>query len=412
MKTFFKLAAVAALTASSSLSAADCEINIIGATAFRAGVHAALLASSGGLYTGGPTKYSHSSGSGSVSGATRSSWVGTVAGVGTVTVRTFWTGSVTGIQDVSQGNTKQFLADSTLPTSGQAFSQTTLGTAVAAHATFSDCAQSSTNFTANTLDEVNVGVVPFVFVLNDTATTPGFDNVTAQFARALYNAGSVPKKLLTGVAGDNKKVYCVGRDTGSGTRVISLAETKFGVFTQVKHYRITTSGGNINTLRFWPSLTIEPLLTGPLSGAGNDATSGNGGYTSGSTFATLMQDKSDGSIAIQNASGTTVATETGGVHLITGISYNDTPAIVTGGGTRLKYEGVAYNGTADDDKVRNGQYTFWSFEKLLNVTTLSQDQIDVRDALVTAIDANISGSGIQLSTMIVGRQEDGGIVAP
>jgi len=70
----------------------------------------------------------------------------------------------------------------------------------------------------------------------------------------------------------------VGRDNGSGTRITSLAETKYGVFTPVQQWKIVSTGavgsGSIVSAQLWP-----------VGDGVGSTTAGNGGYTSGSTIA-------------------------------------------------------------------------------------------------------------------------------
>ena len=87
----------------------------------------------------------------------------------------------------------------------------------------------------------------------------------------------------------------------------------------------------------------------------------------------------------------------------------DAVTVVNGGGARLKYEGVSYDSTADDDKVRYGHYTMWGYQHFLS-GTIDGDQTAAKAALVNAIDANVGVAGVQISTMAAARGEDGGIV--
>ena len=422
MKSFVKLTALALFSAA-SIASADVTINIVGATAFRAAVHNGLLSSTG-LFDGnggtaGPTTYAHDKASGLVSGAGRSSWKGNVTGYGTVIVRCFWTGSVQGIKDVTAGNAVQFLADSTIAGTGENALGTAspLGTAQAAQFTFADCKQASTEFISPELVTVPVGVIVFSYAVNDTSATGattllryGFDNITAQAAKKLRGSGSMKKRALTGVTTDTKPIYSVGRDIGSGTRVIELAETGYGVFTNLKHYKLTAgTGGALGTLikmQLWPTGT-------KYATTGNDPTIGNGGYTSGGTLAGLMADKSDGSVDVLGTDGTTVlATVTGGIHYIGCFGISDATTVFNGGGAYLNYEGTSYQSTSDNAKVASGKYTLWSYENLMNVDTISTDQAAIRDLLVPAIDTNIGTAGIKLGDMSATRDEDGGLVAP
>ncbi len=239
MKSKLSLALLTTL-AFAPLASADTEFRITGSTAFRSAVHAGLLNS---FFTAAP-KYGHSNAGGAISTASKSIWQGSVTGIaGTTTVRCTWSGSATGIQSVTAGSNVSFLTTAAIPASpgenpGQSASEN-----LAAHAAFSDVGQTSTSFLTPPLDDTPVGVVVFSWVVNDTSATGasvlaryGFDNVTAQAARALYTTGQQPKALFTGNPLDEAKpVFATGRDTGSGTRITMLAETKYGIFTPLSN---------------------------------------------------------------------------------------------------------------------------------------------------------------------------------
>lgn len=407
MKSKLSLALLATL-AVAPLASADTEIRFTGSTAFRAAVHAALLNS---FFTGSPA-YAHSGAAGAVSGASKSIWRGSVTGIaGTTTVRCTWSGSAQGISDVTSGNNVSFLQASVLPGSGESAGQTTSEN-LAAHGALSDVGQNSTVFSTPTLDDVGVGVVPFTWVVNDTSATGatvaaryGFDNISAQFVRALFSSGSQPKSMLTGNAADTKLIYAAGRDTGSGTRITMLAETKYGIFTPVQQFQITAASDAVTELRVWPTGTT----------GGNDLLAGNGGYTSGGTLSGLLANKSDTGFILRNAAGTQVGGTQPSCHIVACVGIADSANTTGGGGARLKYEGVGYdydgNNDPENDKIRQGQYTLWGYQHMLT-GTLDVDQTTARDALVTAIDANVGAAGIASSTMAVFRQEDGGVVGP
>lgn len=403
MKSKFSLALVAML-AIAPLASADTEFRLTGSTAFRAAVHAGLLNS---FFSAAPA-YAHSNAAGAVSGASKSIWRGSVAGIaGITTVRCTWSGSAQGVGDVTSGNPVSFLVPATLVNAGETSGQTTSESLVA-HASFSDVGQSSTAFSSPTLDDTGVGVVAFTWVINDTSATGadtaaryGFDNITAQFARALYSSGSQPKSMLTGNGADTRLIYATGRDIGSGTRASMLAETKYGVFTPVQQFQITAASDAVTELRVWPVGTT----------GGNDPIAGNGGYTSGGTLSGLLASKTDSNFILRNAAGGVAVASHPAAHLVSCVGIADSVTIVNGGGARLKYEGVGYTGTADDEKIRQGQYTMWGYQHLLSAT-LDGDQTTARDALAAAIDANIGTAGVATSTMAVGRQEDGGVVGP
>jgi hypothetical protein len=438
MKSKLLLASFFAL-AVAPMASADVELRITGATAFRAAVHA-------GLKTGffnGDFQFAHSGTSGNFSGAGRSVWKGPVTGQGTVTIRCTWSGSITGIHSVAvaPANSGASTADQTIlgvtyltdanlttaaaPTGGEAFSKTAVGAAQTSHIAFSDAYQASTIYSSPSLTDEIAGIIPFIWVVNDTSATGantlaryGFDNITAQQARALLVNGSQPKSLLTGNAADTKPVYVTGRDIGSGTRVVCLAETGYGITKGVQHWQMTGGSDAISKLKLWPTGTY-PNTTG------NDPNQGNGGYTSGGTLAGLLVNKSDSSFQLESAAGTNdLGFATAGAHIVAFVGTSDAVTVVNGGGAFLKYEGSSYtvadvspaDGTNDDDiKIQNGQYTAWSNEHILYsslTTTSGSSQTAVKDLLKASIETNIGTAGVAYSTMNVFRLEEAGIVAP
>ncbi|MEZ5385146.1 MAG: hypothetical protein R3F13_06495 [Prosthecobacter sp.] len=385
------------------LASADTEIRLTGSTAFRSAVHNALFNS---FFTG-PPDFAHSGTAGNYSGASKSIWRGTVSGIsGTTTVRATWSGSATGISSVTSGSVVSFLTTATVAGSGEN-AGATASEDLTAHAAFSDVGQASTAFTSPTLTDNPVGVVAFTWVVNDTAATGatvkeryGFDNITAQFVRALYSSGFQQKSMLTGNPAHTDLVFAMGRDTGSGTRITMLVETKYGAFTPVQQFSATASGDDITELRLWP---VAPF-------SGGDALAGNGGYSSGGTLRGFLANKTDSSFNLLDADGNLITALTN-CSMISSIGISDSNTVVSGGGARLGYEGVHYEGTVDDAMIQEGAYTLWGYQHLLNAT-LDSDQTTARDALITAVDANVGSAGLALSSMNVVRAEDGGVVGP
>lgn len=408
MKSKLNFVFLAAL-AIAPVASADTELLITGSTAFRAAVHEALL---NDFFSSAP-KYAHDKGTGAVSGAGKSIWQGTTANLGSaiVTVRCSWSGSASGIQAVTDptNHPVSFLTTSTLPASAGENPNQTSSESLAAKVAFSDVGQGSTVYITPSLEDYPVGVIPFSWVINDTSATGatvaaryGFDSITAQFARALYTKGSQKLSMLTANPSDTRLLYATGRDTGSGTRITMLVETKYGAFTPVKQFKITATGDAVTDLQQWPVGTT----------GGDDPIAGNGGYSSGGTLAGLLVNKTDTTFNLKNAAGTIQATPANGF-LVSCVGISDSNTVVSGGGARLKYEGIGYDTSADDAKIQRGQYTMWGYEHMLNAT-LDADQTTCRDDIITAIDTALgsTGGGIQLSSMFVGREDDGGIVAP
>ena len=395
------------------LANADVTINITGSTAFRAVTHQAIL----NAMTGETALWE---GSGTALGSSnKACFKGSVAGIdGVTTVNCNWNGSVEGMTIVGAGVATTGWIDPNA--AGNVFSSATAspwGTVVASGAAVktsvvptvacSDVYQASTTVSA-ALDDVLGGVIPFKFVASESAPAT-FTNMSDQLHEVLWGTGVQRLSMFTGNAGDTINVYAVGRDAGSGTRVTRLAETRYGITRPVQQFRVTNASGVATLFRRWPSTLNE---ASPPSGMTNDPTqSGNGGYTSGGTIATILGCTST-SVSIANAAGTVGST---GVSVVAcgHLGLSDAATAVGAGAKELTYNGVAYT----QDNVRNGKYTDWGYLHVLNQTGgLSADQEAARDAVVGAFGSSLLPfgasveAGIDIGTMSVSRTEDGGVV--
>lgn len=415
MKLKTSIAAGLLALALAPLSKADVTINITGSTAFRAVTHQAIL----NAMTGETALWEGTSPN--LGSSNKACFKGSIAGItGTTTVNCNWNGSVQGMTIVGAGAPTSGWIDPNHP--GNVFTSATsspYGTVVAVGAAVktsvvptvacSDVYQSSTTVVA-ALDDVLGGVIPFKFVASESA--PGtFTNMTDQLHEVLYGIGSQQLSMFTGDAGDTRLVYAVGRDAGSGTRTTRLAETRYGITRPVVQWRVTNASGIASDLRLWPS-TVEEAV--PPSGSVNDATlQGNGGYSSGSSIATIMGCTS-ASVNIRDASNTLIV---GGqsVVMVSHLGLNDAATAIGNGAKELSYNGSLYSA----DNVRNGKYTLWGYLHVLNQTgALTTDQEAARDAIVGAFGSSLLPfgatveAGIDIGTMVVSRSEDGGVVGP
>jgi hypothetical protein len=109
------------------------------------------------------------------------------------------------------------------------------------------------------------------------ANVPLLTNMTQQLASALLSNGSQPLSLFTGNSALTTRVYAVGRDPFSGTRIITLAETQYGTQTLVTQFQGTADGNN----------NLTSLVTYPSSATVPDV--GNGGESSGGKVANLVR---------------------------------------------------------------------------------------------------------------------------
>lgn len=370
------LASAVALFASAAVSYADLVVNITGATAFRAAAHQAIYATLGGA---GNVSYAFSRTDGTaavnIATADRSIFVGTVAGLGTVTVRCSWSGSTAGIASVLNATTVQVPLTTTALAVGNA--QLVGGVngisgfeAVVPKYSFSDVAQAASNTPSPALNGTQVGVVPFMFLAQEGAPA-SFTNMTDQLFASLYGTGSTPLSLFTGNAADEGVlVLPTGRNTGSGTRVTILAETGYGFGTPVSQFQPTIAGGFVTAL-------------------GNPS---NNGYSSNSNVRTVLE--------------TPMSEDFGGEFLFAGyLTISDALQAITAGAAELTYNGVAYS----EENVKNGSYSLWGYQWFYNADGLSADETTFLNTFVAEIPANLGTAGIPIPEMKVTRSGgDGG----
>lgn len=204
-------------------------------------------------------------------------------------------------------------------------------------------------------------------------------NITPQLAQVLYQNGSCELALFTGNSADiGKKVWSIGRDPDSGTRLTAFAEAGVGVNSTVVQYQPTVSGGAVVSQVPYPSATINGILIA----------TGNNGYASGGTLAGVM--------------GNSTSAING--YYVTYLSTGDATTAINAGAKEISYNGVPYSLTA----VQQGLYTFWSYEHLMYQSSILPAKKSVADAIANRI---ITTDGtILLSTMKVVRQSDGGNV--
>lgn len=416
-----------------SAIAADVEVRITGATAFRAGAMTALKASfdSGGSYT-----FAHNQTAGGVTGADRATFKGSFPGVtGTTTVRVSWNGSVEGIRAVALGGTfnPAFIQDAALAApgtdAGEAINENALKTGDTltqlAKFSFSDVRQTSTPVTTPVLNPAvpRVGVVVFSMVTNEGAPA-AFDNVTQQQFKSLFKLGSLPLSIFTANPLDDPNrdaggtfVYAVGRNDGSGTRTSYMAETGLGITGLVNQYVATSSYGNIVE-------TIKRTAAGDAfrSTVWGQDTDGNGGYFSGSAVRTDMA-RTSASTNVLEADGSDIHGAPVKVLLLSFLSNPDARNAAQNGGKILKYNGYGSTSlqssstlsVADIAAVTEGQNSAWNFQNLYYSGSLLADEATVYNAIKAGIPATLAPSylnGIPLTLMNVSRPDDGAPIAP
>ena len=345
----------------SSVNAADIEVRLTGSTAFRLQVYNSLVAI--GLTPG----------AGFTSGMNHFNFTGTLSSK-SVNVLCSWSGSVEGIRDLTLNNDVAF-------TNGVSSGSATLDKANYA---FSDAFQSSTIYTTPTLVGVQavsgkpgIAVQPFTWAANQNAWSVGVSNVTSKITDGLLANGIWPLSFWTGKASDvNTLVNVSGRNSLSGTRVITLAETGYGIFANVQQRRVVAN--------VWTDFAF------------------NDGHGSGSSVRTDLNN--------------TVSGEPG----IGYMGLGDASSLGVTTGKAIAWNGVNLGkgpaaGDFDLDKVKNGTYTFWGYEHMYRKSTLSGDIVTIfQPAFVSAMQTQLSTSttAIKIADMQVFRNEDGGPIQP
>ena len=302
-----------------------------------------------------------------------------------------------------------------------------------------------------------VGVVPYVFVANATTDVTDFGtttrltngsvvyanttvavNVTPQNFARLWSAGTLntSKKhpeIFTGNAADSTyKIYAVGRDTDAGARATILAETGYPIkgngaaaVTQavVQYYPQDSASnvvGNVSTINPITSFEVVPNETVD----GLPLTNGNGGYNSSASEAKGL------SATFSGLSGTVeigYEAAADGYTALTASGTNRQPALLLGyNGSTFNPAGssttAGYATPADINKIYTGQYTLWGYEHLFfapnntggNGLNDSIYPTSVVSALYTQLHTNnlelLSSAGVQASSLLVSRTDDGLLV--
>lgn len=397
MKTNHILLGASLALALSSIANGQTVINITGATAFRAAANNSIIALLGGS---GVTKYAYT-GSQGIGGTNRAIFKGTVAGIGAVTVRASWSGSTQGIADCASGTPVQVLEDDEL-----LLATTTAGANVTgpfepvnqvAQFAFSDVSQSSSTTLSPSLTGLEVGVVPFAFVANASAPA-AMTNMTDQIMASLYANAAVPLRLFTGNPADNALVYASGRNDGSGSRALVLAETRYGVFSTLQQFTGVTN----QSTGVMESLTFVS----------------NSGYSSNSGIRDLVYGLSN-SVSVDGGAPEPAL-------VLSYLTISDwIAATVTGknfdpdGAGPLpiqnqKAKGLTYNGVAySEEAVKQGAYTLWGYQWLYQAPTITTNELAFFNLFTAAIPANLGTAAIPIPNMIATRSGgDGGPVSP
>jgi hypothetical protein len=366
---------------------ADTTLYVVGSTAFRGNFYNALNTAAN--WTAAPTVVGASGDSAfSFKGTWNRNDTGGLAQGTVLKVYCSWSGSVEGMLSILVPDNPTFVqfADE----GGGTFTHN-------ANVAFSDVYQSTTGYAPSygyaTLGDVIVGIQPFVFVGNDRAVyTNGLFNVSLQNFDIMAPNGRLALAYFVGGSSPDysTQIYLTGRNSFSGTRTTTFAETGYGVFTSCKQYRNGTT--TLNSLgRLDRVADIANVVLFPL----------NDGWDSGKWV------RAD----LQNAANTTDS-------LIGYLSSNDARTlkgtVAASAASYLKYDGYAYTKAS----VIDGQYTFWCNEHVMVNSPAGSDPAKAQVSFQKAIDANLLGAyctddypgAIPLSAMQVSRTKDGGPV--
>lgn len=355
MKFNLKLLAPAAALLLASTASADVTIYINGSSAFRA---ATVTAIKNVMSFGTGQGYAFVGGS--FTGSNNHVFVGSVTGItGTVTVKTSWDGSVAGVKSLNSGATQSYLA---FPASGTAYTLSATGTSsvntnnlsvtASSDIAMADNLQASTKYTGTALTQTKVGIIPFSWVASPSAPS-GLTTMTPQLAKNLFKVGYTSAALFTNNNADaddqvgGTRVYAIGRDPLSGTRLDTFAESGIGIFTTVSQYQpATIAVSGVDGVSGTTAITDIELTQ--ANAAVDAPTNGENGFTSGGNLADLAR-YTTASVTDQNGS------YAGKVCFVTYLgegdanrAVNGTGSSVTGGNAKyLSYNGAtAFGGLA------------------------------------------------------------------
>lgn len=347
MKINSTLLALGLGLASASLASAQNYVYMSGSTAARSAVYA-TLASSGGVFDSpGPTNII-TQGSGTASGATYMSFYGNIGGSAYV-IKCSWSGSEGGIADLANNpsQTESFLQDSATTSSSSPgpFVSAPVDLAMA------DNAVTYSQHPTAAITGTKVCVIPFELI-KEVGSASDLNNVTdAQFRQAI--TGGAPLVLFTGNTNDTNFVYITGRDNNSGTRVNTLGETGYGIFTAAYQVELNSSG-QMTTDNNPSSPNFGLYLWGPYDG-----------YSGGGSVATQMGVNC--SSTVDQINGGT------GISVIGYVGISDGNTALGLGATQIPFNGVLESAAS----VIAGQYDLWGNEYCYHLNSPSSGALTV-----------------------------------
>jgi hypothetical protein len=247
-------------------------------------------------------------------------------------------------------------------------------------------------------DNGECGIPQFTWMKGANSAAPVYwsdiKNITLPQINVLLKAGEQPAFFLTGNPADTNKIFGVGRNKGSGTRVDTLIDANYGVTLNVQQYAVAAS---YNTNLVLQNPTATSFVDTDVALIGND------GFDSGSGVkATLLMDGKNatmvqiGYLGLNDASGVQPLASGG----------TNAPA----GGQYLTLNGNLYSDTA----IICGQYSMFGHEHVYHRKAASATAATI----ATSIFANMPGTctggvnGLNPSVLLADRSGDTGYPAP
>ena len=349
-----------------SMAEAAQYVYMTGSTAARAAFYTAII-DGATVFDAAPTIITQ--GNSVRSGANYMNFTGMLGGVPTI-MKCHWSGSEGGIADLVGSVTEQFLDDSAVDSLSSSSPGPFVTSTVNLAAADNNAVYSRNPGVAATGTEVCI--IAFKWE-KEKGSAASLMNVTDQALRAAL-AGGAKLAQFTGNPADANWVYVSGRDHFSGSRVNTLGDTGYGIFTAPYQLEVNANGSMI------------------LQADGNVLE--DVGYSSGGTVATQMgYDLSQSSaVDIANGNGAQPYSVVGYLGIADAINAEAV------GATPLTYNGVAYSVTA----VQQGQYNFWGNEYTYHKNTVSSQALTVFNKLTapTGVSGHADGTlTISLSSM-------------
>ncbi len=436
-------AALAIASSAMATVSSATHVYITGSTAFRGSTMTAIanIMDQTTNFGTGAIAWTYAYDASSYTGCSRAIIYGTLNTTGhpEVTIKCFFSGSAAGVLTVTQGtsltewmpDTVTLAAGSTTTSSNTNVQSTFTKVAGVPQICLSDTAQGLTPYTSPTLTPTKVGVIPFVFVKGVLASGSGngaikaaFDgltNINAPQAQSLISSG-VKLAQLTGNSADVGKVYVLGRNPESGTRLTTFAETGYGTTgaagEQVQPTSdtgsttaVSTTGAGILNINFYPNGTVNGIF----------ADDGDNGYSSGGTLADVLSNtvgdtavnSLDPGVKFALIGYLSTSDASRSIKAVNGTTSSDVSRILTYNGSSLNptYSTSSQAVTWDYSAIREGKYTFWSYEYVMYNSSLTAPAKTAADLIAARIISNdASVSGITLASMNCSRQVEGGVV--